>query len=52
MEDIFYLLEKEEININSKLKAALLGKRRVMRQFWENALPNRVSGCEEAGWYN
>ena len=51
-EDVFQLLENENITINNSLKATLLAKRTMMKILWENALPNRVDSWEDAGWYN
>jgi len=50
-EDIFTLLEKEEIHITKRLKEILFYRRKEMRIHWRRALPSRVEQWEQAGWY-
>lgn len=51
-DDILSLIENEKIAVDNLLKTALLEKRRAMRPFWENALPERVEAWDNAGWYD
>ena len=51
-DDILSLIKNEEIAVDNLLLSALLEKRRAMRPFWENALPERVEAWDNAGWYD
>ncbi len=51
-EDIIKLLADESIGANNRLKSTLILKRKAMRRFWENVLPERLEAWEDAGWYN
>ena len=51
-EDIFWLLKKEDIPINNKLKEILWNRRKELSTYWEKAIPNRVKSWRDYGWFD
>lgn len=50
-EDIFYLLENENINISQKLKCILHERRKTLSFYWRNRFNIRTAEWGNAGWY-
>lgn len=50
-EDIFKLLEKEDIFISAKMRCLLHERRKLLAMRWRRAIPNHVDAWEADGWY-